>query len=108
MSESVTIKNIFRDDVVTKFGPSIRTTIKVAEYPDVRMSSFSKGLDAWKEGDKVMVDITKNGDYMNFKPGDSKTNLEARVEKLEKKVFGEDKEIVPEAQNDFDDFKSDE
>lgn len=108
MAEQVTLRQVFHDSVETKYGPGVRTTIKTAEYPDVRMSSFAKGLDSWHEGDKVMIEITKNGDYTNFKPADSKTNLEARVEKLEKKVFGEDKEIVPESQNDFDDFKSDE
>ena len=107
MSESVTITKVFRDQKETKFGPRVQTTIYTQEYPDVRISSFSKGLEAWNIGDKVMVEITKNGNFTNFKPADSATSLEARVKKLEASVFGAQetaKEPDVQTQEEFDEF----
>jgi hypothetical protein len=92
MTETVTIKKIYRDQKQTKFGPKVMTSIYTQEHPDVRMSSFDKGLDNWKEGDKVVVTISKNGNFTNFTIKDTKTNLEARVEKLERAVFGSKEE----------------
>ncbi len=96
MSEQVTIKKVYRDLKKTKFGEKMMTSIYVLEYPEVRMSSFDKGLDSWKEGDKVLVTVTKNGEFTNFstKNTDSKTNLEARVLRLERQVFGEKPETA--------------
>lgn len=105
--ETVTIKQVFRDPVDGKFGPGTRTTIKTEEYPEVRMSSFAKGLEGWNVGDKVMIEITKNGQYTNFKPGDGKTNLEARVDRIEKQLgIGAPEEKVIDAgqQDEFNDF----
>lgn len=108
MSEQVTIREIYRDPVTTKFGPGTRTTIKVEQYPDVRMSSFSKGTESWQAGDKVMIEITKNGEYTNFKPADAKTNLEARVARIEKHLgldgAAQAADVVPETQEEFNDF----
>lgn len=106
MAEKVTLKQVYFNDVETKFGPAVKVVIVTKEYPGVRMSSFTKGLDAWKEGDEVMVDITKNGAYSNFKPagmsGGESTSIEPRVKKLEDSVFGARTEPV--AQEDFDNF----
>ena len=114
MAETVTIRKVFRDPVDGKFGPGVKTTIFVAEHPDVRMSSFAKGLDSWQEGDKVVVEITKKGEFTNFKPMGNTTvaqagnsALEARVSKLEQTVFGAtETNKEPEVQQDeFNDFK---
>ena len=117
MAETVTLRKVFRDPVDGKFGPGIKTTIFVAEYPDVRMSSFAKGLDAWAEGDKVVVEITKKGEFTNFKPMGNTTvgqagnaALESRVSKLEQAVFGataahKEPEVQTEVQDEFNDFK---
>lgn len=111
MVEKVTINKVFRDPVTTKFGPGVRTSILTSEYPGTKMSSFARGTEAWKEGDTVEVDITKNGEYTNFKPVGAQNGppaLEGRVTRLEEHVFGKkDSEAViqTEAQNDFDDFQ---
>ncbi len=110
MAEQVTIKRVFRDPVNTKFGPGMRTSIYTSEYPEVRMSTFAKGIEGWKEGDKVSVDITRNGDYTNFKPvatGKEGSGLEARVAKIERHLgLDENGEatIQTDQTGDFDDF----
>lgn len=108
--ERVTLKAVYRDDVVTKFGPGVRTKIVTKEYPDVKMSSFSKGLEVWKEGDVVEITITRNGEYTNFKPGEGvsrgfgrDSNLEGRVAKIEQHLWPKE-EVVEADQQDFDDF----
>lgn len=88
MSEQVTIKKIYKDTVKTKFGEGIKTTIYTVEYPDVKMTSFSKDVGSWKDGDKVAVFIKKNGEFTNFTPADQGTQIEARVKRLEDAVFG--------------------
>ncbi len=101
--EFVTIKRIYRDQKQGKFGPSTMTSIYTNEYPETRMSSFDKGLDGIKEGDKVEIEIIQKGEYKNFKlakggqvakPVDN--DLVRRVEKLEAAIFGEKKEELPE------------
>lgn len=110
--EKVTIKKIYRDIKDTKFGKKTMTSIYVTEYPDVRMSSFDKGLETWKEGDTVDVTITKNGEYTNFtsktasRLGAVNSDIIKRIEKLEEAVFnsasGEDKSEVGEPLDESD------
>lgn len=106
--DKITIKKIFRDQVNTKFGPGVRTSIFAVEYPDVRMSSFTRGTETWKEGDKVSVEIQKNGEYTNFKPvGTSSGGLEERVANIEKQLGispASEKTIDVAQQGDFEDF----
>ena len=111
MAESVTLKAVYRDPVKTRFGEGVRISIYTMEHPDVKMSSFAKGLEGWNAGDKVMIDIIKNGEYTNFKPADSKTGLEARVDRIEKHLgLGQHStkvatpDVVPEQQGEFNDF----
>ncbi len=109
MSETITVRKIFRDEIETKFGTKMRTSIYASEYPDVRMTSFDKGTSDWKEGDKVSVEIFKKGEYTNFKVADVKTNLEARVARIEKHLsLGAEEateEASQDAQDEFNDFK---
>ena len=86
MAEKITIRKIFRDPVNTKFGPGTRTSIFAVEYPDVRMSSFSKGAEGWKEGDEVMIEIKKNGEFTNYKVVDSNSKASVVDKKLEDRV----------------------
>ncbi len=109
MAENVTLRKIFRDEKETKFGKGIKTTIYTLEYPDERMSTWSKQTGGWKEGDKVSVEITRNGQFVNFKPAAMGSELEARVKRLEDKVFGHEESASKEtpkqeAGNDFGDF----
>lgn len=117
MSEQVTVKKVFRDQVNTKFGPGVKTSIFTAEYPDVRMSSFARGAESWKEGDVVSIEMTKNGEFTNFKPAGGSTRggsagdtsgLASRVTAIEQHLgLGEPKEEVinMDQQEDFNDFK---
>ncbi len=104
MSEVVTIKRIYRDEKNGKFGPSTLTSIYTNEYPDTRMSSFQKGLDGLKEGDKLNIEIQKKGDFTNFKamgvggsapsvaaaPAFDATDILRRLDRLEGFVFDAD------------------
>ena len=89
MAEKVTITRIFKDEVASKFKPghtAIRTTIYTSEYPDLRMTCF-KDLP-WSEGDVVMITKVQKGNFTNFSPAAEESQLEARVKRLEDKVFG--------------------
>jgi hypothetical protein len=93
MADKVTIDKIYVDQVETKFGPGTKTSIYVLEHPGVKMSSFKK-VD-WKAGDVVMIEITKKGAFTNFTPAAGESQLEARVKRLEDKVFGESAAKAP-------------
>lgn len=99
--ETVTIKKVYRDVKTTKYGDKTMTTIYVAEYPDVRMSSFDKGLDGLKEGDKLSVEITKNGEFTNFKTGTKTSDIESRLKKLEEAVFNKQNTGASTSNEDF-------
>ena len=110
--EKVTITKVFHDLVTTKYGPRGKTAIYTQEHPDVKMTTFDKGLDGLKIGDVLEITIEKNGQFTNFKVGAGRAtptatspDIEARLSKLEKAVFT-DKDIVSTDQSDdFGDFK---
>jgi len=92
--ETVTIRSIFRDQVNTKRGPGTRVSIYTEEHPDVRMTSFdARTTKDWKGGDKVQIEIQKNGNFTNFRtspgrPKQDNSDIERRLSKLEAAVFG--------------------
>ena len=96
-AENVTVEKLFTDEFPSKFGKgmSTKTTIYTVEYPGVRMSAFAS-VD-WKPGDTVAVEITKKGNFTNFKPVQAvargvevkPSQLEERVKRLEDAVFKE-------------------
>lgn len=120
MSTKITLTQIFRKDVDTRFGVKPRVGVKTVEYGDKWLSTFkTKGTEDWVEGMVVEVDISEKGDFMNFNPiikagintatqTAYATVIEARVKKLEDKVFGvaevakETVEAEPTLEDEFD------
>lgn len=92
----VTISQLFRKDVDTRFGIKPKVGIKTLEHGDKWLSSFkTKGTEHWAEGMQVEVNVSEKGDFMNFDPilgatvaSPASPALEARVKKLEDAVFG--------------------
>ncbi len=114
--EKIVVKKVYRDQLVTKYGPRTKTSI-YAEGHEGKMSTFDK--NDIKEGDEVEITIEKNGAFTNFKMGDGvrkgfgggqtarpSNDHEERIQKLERVVFsfsGTDKVAVkePEVEMDF-------
>lgn len=103
--EKVKVNKVFRDQLVTKYGPRTKTSI-YADGHEGKMSTFDR--NEIKEGDEVEITIEKNGQFTNFKIGNGAkkpwsggasngSNLEGRVASLEQRVSalegGEDKVI---------------
>jgi hypothetical protein len=99
----VTLKQVFRGEQETRFGTRQKLGIKIEET-EVTLADGSKrptedkwlsamfkmgentGTEKWAQGDKVGVEITEKNGYLNFVPKD--TDIEDRLEALEKEVFG--------------------
>ena len=73
--EKVKITKIYRNEkdkngniLKTKDGrPYERVALKTEEYGDKYVSGFgNKANSVWKVGDTVEVEISKNGEYINF------------------------------------------
>ena len=73
--ETVKITKIYRsmkdkngNPLKTKDGrPYERVAIKTTQYGDKYISGFGgKGNLEWKEGDEVQIEISENGEYLNF------------------------------------------
>ena len=71
----VTLTSVYRSDkdkngnkLISKQGkPFTRLSIKCQEYGDKWLSGFdNKVTSNWKEGDTVEIEITQNGEYLNF------------------------------------------
>ena len=64
---------------------------KASMYIGQFKGAWDKKLDvvsAWKVGEEVEISLEENGKYLNFNLPTNENKLEARVEKLEAKVFG--------------------
>lgn len=106
--ETVRLTRVFRKEKETRYGVKPQLSIQTEQHGDDWLSTFNvRGTDAWQDGDEVQIEVTRNGDFLNFKPvvshvGSSNPNLEARVEKLEKAVFpAKAKEEVAENDGSF-------
>lgn len=113
--KEVTLTKVYKGTKETKFGVKPIVALKTVEYGDKWMSTFKidKVMDNWKEGDKITLDIEVTDKFTNFKLPDLASNLELRVARLEKSVFGdsttneeivdiEDTEVKPKGMDDFD------
>ena len=98
--KEVTIVRVYRGTKVTKFKPEGAPTVALItkEYGDTKwISTFKVApiMDSWKEGDKVTLDIEVTDKFINFKlPEGNSVNVEARLKRLEKSVFGEEEVAV--------------
>jgi hypothetical protein len=74
----------------TKQGkPYERISIKTQEHGDRWLSGFGASWnEGWNDDDTVNVTVEENGQYLNFSKADPVDELEARVKRLEDKVFG--------------------
>lgn len=106
--ETLKLTYVNRKQVETKYGIKPQLVIKADEYGDEYLSTFNvKGTEGWEPGVEVQVEVTKNGDFFNFKPvgvplstSKPSSDLEKRVEKLESAVFGQEKEASVQPQHD--------
>ena len=104
---TVTITQVFRKDVETRFGIKSKVGIKTVEHGDKWLSTFkTKGTEDWAEGMTVEIEVSEKGDFLNFNPiikgGSSVASpaLEARVKKLEDAVFGATQTKVAEPEDE--------
>lgn len=113
--KEVTLTRVYKGTKETKFGVKPVVALKTVEYGDKWLSTFkiTKEMDNWKEGDKITLDVEVTDKFINFKLPDVNSNLELRVSKLEKAVFGdsttsedvidlEETEVKPKGLDDFD------
>lgn len=101
MPTKVTIQKVFRGKQMTKFGEMDKVGLKTDKHGDTWVSGMfnpkkgPNGTENWKEGDTVEVYIEEKNGFVNFtlKPkapstGVDTSAIEARLKKLEDKVFG--------------------
>lgn len=101
MQQSVKITKVFRGKQMTKFGEMDKVGLKTEQHGDIWVSGMfnpkkgPNGTENWKEGDTVEIYIEEKNGFVNFslKPkapstGADTSALEARIKKLEDKVFG--------------------
>lgn len=107
--EKLTLTKVFRattnrdgTPLVSKNGkPYTRLLLKAEKYGDKWISGFGNSSNAsWKDGDTVEVQVTQNGDYLNFETPKREDKIEARLKKLEDAVFGGAKTTAPKAADD--------
>jgi len=66
--ETVTLTRVFRKNVTTSKGAAINLSIKTKEHGDKWISGFQNESNKdWAEGQQVQVEITQNGQYLNYK-----------------------------------------
>lgn len=87
----------FKDGVSKTNKPYTMVFIKVGDksasmYCDTKYGQKDlEKAQSWNVGDTVLLGFEKSGEYLNFKIPGKTDLLEARVEELEKAVFGEKK-----------------
>lgn len=109
--QKVTLTKIWRGKQNTRYGEKDKVSIKTQENGDQWISTFNtKGTDSWNEGDNVIVVISRNGDFLNFRVPDRVDYLRHEVEKVKKfvgykeeRVEEEKKEETP-PETDIDKF----
>ena len=119
MQTELKLTRVFRGKQATKFGEMDKVGIKTDKHGDTWVSGMfnptkgPNGTENWKEGDTVSIYIEEKNGFVNFslKPkvniGGDTSALEARIKKLEDKVFGEPKselETLVSELNDEPDF----
>jgi hypothetical protein len=116
--QELTITRVYKGTKETKYGVKPTVAIKTVEHGDKWLSTFKVApvMDEWKDGDKVKLDVEVTDKFINFKLPDASSqanaDLEARVKRLEKSVFGdtepevqvEDTGAVQGKGTDIDDF----
>lgn len=117
----VTISRIVRGDKDTKFGTKNSVGLKIQEttISDVNGNEVEvndrwlnclydlnrqNGTEAWNDGDSVDIDVTVNGEYLNFRPSSADSvrasnNLEERVKKIEEHLGFNKDNVVEEPDN---------
>lgn len=85
---SVKDKDANGNPLIGKNGkPYTKQSIRTAEYGNTLFGGFpSETSKYWKTGDKVLVILSKNGQYDNFRAATKTDLLEARIVELEKRV----------------------
>lgn len=94
--EKVKITRIYRTDkdkngnhlVSQKTGrPYSKCSIKCEQYGDKWIGGFSNQTNqSWKEGDEVEIEITQNGNYLNFKTPNKNDQLDQVINALANRV----------------------
>ena len=65
----VTLCKVFRGEQETKYGMKPKMAIKTEQHGDKWLSTFKvQGTEKWNIGDEVEINVTENGQYLNFEP----------------------------------------
>lgn len=74
----------------TKDGrPYTRISIKTEQHADKYLSGFENAdTKNWKEGDTVEIDVTENGQYLNFKVPKKEDKVYDNTETILNKMVG--------------------
>lgn len=96
---TVTITKINKTERTSKKTgkPFTSLGIMTVEHGEKWLSSFDgKETAAWKEGDKVDIEITQNGEYLNFTVPKKEDKADQKLEKILNKLtgIGVDLEII--------------
>lgn len=69
----------------TKNGqPYERVSIQTVEHPNAWISGFgSSETNNWKEGDTVGLEVTKNGEYYNWKLPNKEDEISLKLNKID-------------------------
>lgn len=82
-----TIVSIRRKSITTKRGPAISISIKTDAHGDKWLSSFGDDVNkGWNDGDVVEIDITENGEYLNFKAVKTISKAPTKEDRIEAMV----------------------
>lgn len=95
--QELTITRVYKGTKETKYGVKPTVAIKTVEHGDKWLSTFKVApvMDNWKDGDKVTLDVEVTDKFINFKlPEGNSAEIETRLKKLEKAVFGEQEAVV--------------
>lgn len=87
----VKITRLLHKKVNTPHGEKIQVRIWTDQHKDRMLAGFmTKGMDGWKVGDEIEIEIEDTGKYLNFKlPDKSGEDLKQicdYVRKIEKRV----------------------
>lgn len=99
---SQTDKDKEGNQLTNKFGPYFRIGLQTEQHGTKWLSGFSKNKLDWAVGQEVDIEVTENGQYLNFSIPKKNDLLEDRVSKLEKEFMQYKKDMEVK----FAEFKS--
>lgn len=81
------------NQLTNKFGPYFRIGLQTEQHGTKWLSGFSKSKLDWQVGQEVDIEVTENGQYLNFSIPKKNDLLEDRVSNIEKTLSDFKKEM---------------